>query len=112
MIASICKQFICLIVISCIIPSSKSSVPKNRDISPHYEARSSHDSRLTDLHIGGLFPISGEGGWQGGQGCLPAAEMALNDVNDKADLLAGYRLVLHWNDSEVSLSFFFHNVVL
>lgn len=56
----------------------------------------------TNLHIGGLFPISGTGGWQGGQGCLPAARMALNDVNDEPYLLPGYRLVLHWNDSQVS----------
>lgn len=27
--------------------------------------------------------------------------MALEDVNSKADLLPGYKLKLHWNDSEV-----------
>lgn len=54
-----------------------------------------------DLHIGGLFPISGTGGWQGGAACLPAAQMALDDVNKAGTLLPGYRLVLHWNDSEV-----------
>jgi gamma-aminobutyric acid type B receptor len=64
------------------------------------------DGRLVrdeiDLHIGGLFPISGTGGWQGGQACLPAAKMALDDVNNAPNLLTGYRLLLHWNDSEVS----------
>ena len=55
-----------------------------------------------DLHIGGLFPISGTGGWQGGQACLPAAKMALEDVNNAKNLLNGYRLLLHWNDSKVS----------
>lgn len=67
-------------------------------------ASTSGPHKLTNLHIGGLFPISGTGGWQGGQGCLPAARMALNDVNAEPYLLPGYRLVLHWNDSQVSLS--------
>lgn len=60
------------------------------------------DRSQIDLHIGGLFPISGTGGWQGGSACLPAAQMALDDVNKAGTLLPGYRLVLHWNDSEVS----------
>lgn len=54
------------------------------------------------LHIGGIFPIAGEGGWQGGQACMPAANLALEDVNAKKDLLPGYTLKLHSNDSEVS----------
>lgn len=90
------------------------------------------------LHIGGIFPINGTGGWQGGQvwffrllinlqnqmrilmatwvwgdfkiilmsyvsvkACKPAADMALADVNKRRDLLPGYKLHLHWNDSEV-----------
>lgn len=57
---------------------------------------------LDDLHIGGIFPIGGKGGWQGGQACMPAAQMALEDVNKREDLLKGFRLVLHSNDSEVS----------
>ena len=56
------------------------------------------------LHIGGLFPISGTSGWQGGQAGLPAAKMALDDVNKAPNLLTGYRLVLHWNDSEVGVT--------
>ncbi|BES92877.1 receptor [Nesidiocoris tenuis] len=52
------------------------------------------------LHIGGIFPIGGEGGWQGGQACQPAAQFALEDVNKKKDLLPGFILKLHWNDSE------------
>ena len=28
--------------------------------------------------------------------------MALEDVNSRLDLLPGYKLKLHWNDSEVS----------
>jgi len=54
------------------------------------------------LHIGGIFPIGGKGGWQGGQACEPAVRLALEDVN-KNSILSGYQLKLHWNDSEVSL---------
>lgn len=52
------------------------------------------------LHIGGIFPIGGKGGWQGGQACEPAVRLALEDVN-KNSVLSGYQLKLHWNDSEV-----------
>ncbi|XP_049954039.1 gamma-aminobutyric acid type B receptor subunit 1 isoform X1 [Schistocerca serialis cubense] len=52
------------------------------------------------LHIGGIFPIGGKGGWQGGQACEPAANLALEDVNARPDLLPGFTLKLHWNDSE------------
>lgn len=58
---------------------------------------------LNELHIGGIFPIGGKGGWQGGQACMPAAKMALADVNKREDLLPGYQLILHSNDSEVSV---------
>lgn len=55
-----------------------------------------------ELHIGGIFPIAGKGGWQGGQACMPAARLALEDVNNKNNILPGYKLILHSNDSEVS----------
>lgn len=58
---------------------------------------------LKELHIGGIFPIAGKGGWQGGQACMPAAKMALEDVNNQDNLLPGYQLTLHSNDSEVGL---------
>ncbi|XP_026470017.1 uncharacterized protein LOC113373971 [Ctenocephalides felis] len=56
------------------------------------------------LHIGGIFPIGGEGGWQGGQACMPAANLALEDVNRRKDLLPGFKLRLHSNDSETLMS--------
>ncbi|XP_063393215.1 gamma-aminobutyric acid type B receptor subunit 1 isoform X1 [Cydia fagiglandana] len=56
--------------------------------------------RDNDLHIGGIFPMEGEGGWQGGQACMPAAELALADVNARSDLLSGFKLLLHSNDSK------------
>ena len=60
---------------------------------------------LDELHIGGIFPIGGKGGWQGGQACQPAAELALEDVNSKSDLLPGFKLTLYSNDSEVCTIF-------
>lgn len=96
---------------------------------------SSQDNELTELHIGGIFPINGKGGWwvagggcspcskltidwvwrgtcnwnlkisfirrQGGIACMPAANLALVDVNGDKNLLPGFKLVLHSNDSEV-----------
>ncbi|XP_037963696.2 gamma-aminobutyric acid type B receptor subunit 1 isoform X2 [Plutella xylostella] len=56
--------------------------------------------REDDLHIGGIFPMEGEGGWQGGQACMPAADLALADVNARSDLLSGFKLLLHSNDSK------------
>lgn len=61
----------------------------------------SEGRRDSDLHIGGIFPMEGEGGWQGGQACMPAAELALADVNNRSDLLSGFKLMLHSNDSKV-----------
>jgi hypothetical protein len=53
------------------------------------------------IHIGGLFPMNGSTGWLGGQGCLPAALMALDDVNRDPNILVGYELDLKWNNSQV-----------
>ena len=53
-----------------------------------------------NLTVGGIFPMSGS--WAGGQGCLPAVEMALEDVNSREDILSEYRLHMDYNDSQVS----------
>ena len=37
------------------------------------------------------------------QACAPAASLALEDVNNRTDLLTGFTLKLHWNDSEVAI---------
>uniref|UniRef100_A0A8D0HHD2 Gamma-aminobutyric acid type B receptor subunit 1 n=1 Tax=Sphenodon punctatus TaxID=8508 RepID=A0A8D0HHD2_SPHPU len=50
------------------------------------------------LHIGALFPMSG--GWPGGQACLPAVRMALEDVNNRRDILPDYELRLIHHDSQ------------
>lgn len=57
------------------------------------------------LYIGALFPMSG--GWPGGQACLPAAQMALDLVNNRTDILPDYELELIYYDSMVSDPEFF-----
>lgn len=42
------------------------------------------------------------GGWPGGQACLPAAQMALDLVNNRTDILPDYELELIHYDSMVS----------
>ncbi|XP_077064095.1 gamma-aminobutyric acid type B receptor subunit 1 isoform X2 [Siphateles boraxobius] len=59
-----------------------------------------YDSNYTGkkkLYIGALFPMSG--GWPGGQACLPAAQMALDLVNNRSDILPDYELELIHYDS-------------
>lgn len=53
-----------------------------------------------NLTIGGIFPMSGS--WAGGQGCLPAVEMALEDVNNNSDILQDFYLNMDPKDSKVS----------
>lgn len=52
-----------------------------------------------NLTIGGIFPMSGS--WAGGQGCLPAVEMALEDVNNNSEILADFYLNMEAKDSKV-----------
>ena len=58
-----------------------------------------------NLTVGGIFPMSGS--WAGGQGCLPAVEMALEDVNSRQDILPEYRLHMDYNDSQVGLFLYY-----
>ena len=58
------------------------------------------ESGVKPLYIGGIFPMTG--GWAGGKGCKPAVDMALEDVNKKADILPGYKLRMVSHDSRVS----------
>ena len=44
-------------------------------------------TKKKQIYLAGTFPISGSEGWQGGQACLPAALLALEDVNRKVMLL-------------------------
>ncbi|XP_038057320.1 gamma-aminobutyric acid type B receptor subunit 1-like [Patiria miniata] len=50
------------------------------------------------LYIVGFFPISGDS-FHRGNSALLAANLALEHINDKEDILPGYRLAMNWNDS-------------
>ncbi|XP_064458756.1 gamma-aminobutyric acid type B receptor subunit 1-like isoform X2 [Ornithodoros turicata] len=69
-------------------------------LQPIEDEKKADGKDLKNLHIAAVFPMKGHGGWLGGQGCLPAALMALEDVNDRKDLLIGYRLQIDWRDSQ------------
>ena len=56
-----------------------------------------------EIYLAGTFPILGSEGWQGGQACLPAAELALDDVNKSPDLLRGYYLRLKHEEDMVNM---------
>ncbi|CAI2356646.1 unnamed protein product [Caenorhabditis sp. 36 PRJEB53466] len=43
---------------------------------------------------------SGSGGWAGGEACLPAVQMALEDVNSRLDILPGYTLNMTNHNSQ------------
>lgn len=60
------------------------------------------DSKETQIHIGGLFPISGSPVGRTGRAFVPACDMALEMVNNRTDILPGYRLAMFWNDTKVS----------
>ncbi|XP_012823400.1 gamma-aminobutyric acid type B receptor subunit 1 isoform X4 [Xenopus tropicalis] len=67
---------------------------------PDTSIRHPESSRKRALHVGALFPMSG--GWPGGQACQPAAQMALEDVNNRRDILPEYELRLIHHDSQLS----------
>ena len=54
-----------------------------------------------DLHILGLFPISGTA-WPCGYATKTAAEMAIEDINKRSDILSQHKLHLHAVDTMVS----------
>ena len=53
----------------------------------------------TELYLLGLLGFSGA--WPSGEATLIAAEMALEAVNSRQDILPGYKLTLLWNDTKV-----------
>lgn len=52
------------------------------------------------------------GSWAGGQGCLPAVQMALEDVNSRDDILPEYRLHMDYNDSQVGVFYIYITAVV
>jgi hypothetical protein len=59
---------------------------------------------VMDLSLGGLIPMSGtSSAMQAERGAvvLPAIRMALEDINKRRDILAGYAFKLHLNNTKV-----------
>ena len=59
-------------------------------------------SPMKDLYLMGLIPMTGDT-WPGGGVCLPPMEMAIRHVNEREDILPGYRLNLIWKDTAVNM---------
>ncbi len=61
------------------------------------------ESARTDIHIAGLFPLSAPG-WIGDYGLqgLTAVQLAVDQINDRQDVLKDYKLVLDYDDTKVS----------
>ncbi|XP_053374076.1 gamma-aminobutyric acid type B receptor subunit 2-like [Mercenaria mercenaria] len=55
------------------------------------------DTRI--LRLLGLLPLNGES-WNGGRSCLPAVQMALEDVNAQSNILQDYNLTFKYVDTE------------
>ena len=54
------------------------------------------------LHIGAFYPLTKAfSAW--GAGCLPAAELAVEHLNNRSDILEGYRLELINFDTQVGV---------
>lgn len=61
--------------------------------------RTNQDQRPV-IWILGMFPMSGP--FSGGQGMLPAAELALDHINSNPDVLPDYQLAMAWGDTQVA----------
>uniref|UniRef100_A0AAQ5ZJ54 G-protein coupled receptors family 3 profile domain-containing protein n=1 Tax=Amphiprion ocellaris TaxID=80972 RepID=A0AAQ5ZJ54_AMPOC len=72
----------------------RDSLTRSSTLLPSFPLQSSSKKKL---YIGALFPMSG--GWPGGQACLPSAQMALDLVNKRTDILPDYELELIHYDS-------------
>ena len=55
---------------------------------------------MKNLTIGGYFPLDGPC-WTGGLAVKLTADLALDQVNNRTDLLSGYKLHLISNDTKV-----------
>jgi len=56
---------------------------------------------VRDLYLAALFPMTGKS-WRGGQAALTGGQLAVDMVNNRTDILPGYRLNLAWRNSNVS----------
>lgn len=60
------------------------------------------------IQLMGLFPMTGDA-LPMGAACVPAINMALDDLNNRSDILPGYHLKLTWKDSMVCSRCYYYN---
>ena len=67
-------------------------------------------NNITDIHIVGFFPCTDPNDTRGipvdncdGIERIPIMKLALEEINERCDLLSGYRLVVDYANSAVSL---------
>ncbi len=81
--------------------NSNETVTASIDDGQNTDKRSNgFDVDLVDLYLLGLYPMGGST-WPGGQGMLPASQMALDHINQDPSILPGYRLNIILGDSQV-----------
>ena len=68
-------------------------------------------NRSTDIHIIGFFPCTDPNDTRGipvdncdGIERIPIMKLALEEINERCDLLPGYRLIVNYANSAVSLA--------
>lgn len=63
------------------------------------------ESHRSDVYIAGFFPYGvGVENSEVGRGVMPSVKLALDHVNEHAEILRNYRLHMWWNDTEVNIS--------
>lgn len=61
-------------------------------------------SHRSDVYIAGFFPYGvGVENSEVGRGVMPSVKLALDHVNEHAEILRNYRLHMWWNDTEVNV---------
>lgn len=58
------------------------------------------------LTIGGLYASGAMTTWQNGSGIVKTVNEAIRFINERSQLLPGYKLEIEWRDTKVSASFF------
>ncbi|XP_070533391.1 gamma-aminobutyric acid type B receptor subunit 1-like isoform X1 [Ptychodera flava] len=58
-----------------------------------------HAENKTKLTLAGVISLNTTSGWSSG-GIIPAVELALDDVNNRSDVLQDYELTLDWEDDK------------
>ena len=94
----------CLIIFTTVVVTISGS----GDQSTAPQGTSALDPELSgsgqeEVHLMALVPYSGEV-WPAGEAILLAFNMALDHINARQDILPGYTLRLHWQDSQVGQS--------